>query len=85
MEKRAFDRHDIDHMQSNQRRIENSPEVEPVLLCVFGMIGGVDADEDFLDQTGYLRVSYRDNMPRGSASRGSAVAAEIDCAGMQVK
>jgi hypothetical protein len=61
-------------MQSNQRRIENSPEVETVLLRVFGMIGGVDADEDFLD-----------NMPRGSASRASAVATEIDCAGMQVK
>jgi len=49
------------------------------------MIGGVDADEDFLDQTGNLRVSYRDNMPRGCASRGGAVATEIDCAGMQLK
>ena len=85
MEKRAFDRNDIDDMQSNQRRIENSPEVEPVLLRVFGMIGGVDADEDFLDQTGYLRVSYRDNMPRGYASRGAAIATETDCTGIQVR
>jgi hypothetical protein len=72
-------------MQSNQRRIENSPEVETVLLRVFGMIGGVDADEDFLDQARDLRLSYRDNMLRGYASRGAAIATEFDWAGMQVK
>jgi hypothetical protein len=70
MEKRAFDRHDIDDMQANQRRIENSRKVEGVVLRVAGVIGGVDADEDFLD----LGLSYRDNMSRGYASRGGAIA-----------
>jgi hypothetical protein len=32
------------------------------------MVGGVDADEDFLDQARDLRLSYRDNMLRGYAS-----------------
>ena len=49
MKKGAFDRHDIDDMQSDQRRIEDSREIETVLLRVFGMIGGIEADEDFLD------------------------------------
>ena len=74
MEKRAFDRHDIDDMQANQRRIENSRKVEGVGLRVAGVIGGVDADEDFLDHGRDLRLSYRDNMPRGYASRGGAIA-----------
>jgi hypothetical protein len=85
MEKGAFDRHDIDDMQSDQRRIENSGKIEGVRLCVAGVFGGVDADEDFLDQARNLRVSYRDNMPRGDASRGGGAAATIDWAGMQVK
>ena len=78
MEKRAFDRNDIDDMQSDQRRIEDSRKVEGVRLRVVGVIGGVDADEDFLDQARDLRVSYRDNMPRGYASRGGAIATEMD-------
>jgi hypothetical protein len=49
------------------------------------MVGGVDADEDFLDQARDLRLSYRDNMLRGYASRGAAIATEFDWAGMQVK
>ena len=74
MEKRAFDRHDIDNMQTYHRGIEDAGKVEGILLRVFGMIGGVDADKDFLDQAGDLRVTYRDNMPRGYASRGGAMA-----------
>jgi hypothetical protein len=35
------------------------------------VLGGVDADKDFLDQARDLRVDYRDNMPRGEASRGT--------------
>ena len=85
MEKRAFDRDDIDDMQSNQRRIEDAGKIEAVRLRVAGVLGGVDADEDFLDQVGYLRVSYRDNMPRGYASRGGGIATEFDCPGMQMK
>ena len=81
MEKRAFDRDDIDHMQSNQRRIEDSREVESVLLRVFGVIGGVDADKDFLDQARDLRVYNRDNTASGYFSRGGAIATEFDDAG----
>jgi hypothetical protein len=81
MEKGAFDRNDIDHMQSNQRRIEDSREVESVLLRVFGVIGGVDADKDFLDQARDLRVYNRDNTASGYLSRGSAIATEFDGAG----
>jgi hypothetical protein len=72
MEKRSFDRHDIDDMQANQRRIEDAGEIKGVGLRVAGVIGGVDADKDFLDQARNLRVSYRDNTPRGCASRGGA-------------
>ena len=85
MEKGTFDRHDIDDMQSDQRRIEDSGKIEGVRLCVAGVLGGVDADEDFLDQARDLRVNYRDNMPRGDVSRGGAAAATIDCASRQVK
>ena len=85
MEKRAFDRHDIDDMQSNQRRTENAGKIKAVSLRVAGVLGGVDADKDFLDQARDLRVVYRDNMPRGYASRGAAIATETDCAGMQVR
>ena len=69
MEKRAFDRHYIDDMQSDKRRIEDSSEVEGVGLRVAGMFGGVDADKNFLDQADALRVDYRDNTARGEASR----------------
>jgi hypothetical protein len=78
MEKRSFDRHDIDDMQSNQRRVEDSRKIEAVRLRVARVLGGVDADEDFLDQARDLRLSYRDNMARGYASRGRA--AQFDCA-----
>ena len=70
MEKRAFDRDDIDHMQTDQRRVEKPGEIESVHLCVAGMFGGVDADEDLFDQVCDLRANYRDNMRRGNASRG---------------
>jgi hypothetical protein len=66
-------------MQSDQRRIKDSRKVKGVRLRVVGVLGGVDADEDFLDQGSDLRVSYRDNMPRGYASRGGAIATETDC------
>ena len=39
----------------------------------------------FLIKRGTSDVSYRDNMPRGYASRGGSVATEIDRPGMQVK
>ncbi len=70
MEKRSLDGHDIDHMQTDQRRAEKPREIESVSLRDPGMFGGVDADEDLFDQVDDLRASYRDNMRRGGASRG---------------
>jgi hypothetical protein len=79
MEKRSFDGHDIDDVQANQRRAEKPGEIESVRLCVTGMFGGVDADEDLFDQVDDLRASYRDNMRRGSVSRGRVPVASNRC------
>ena len=79
MKKRSLDRDDIDHMQTNQRRAEKTGEIESIRLCVAGVFGGVDADEDLFDQVDDLRASYRDNMRRGSVSRGRATLASNRC------
>jgi hypothetical protein len=63
-------------MQSDNRRIEDSREIKGVRLRVVGVFGGVDTDQDFLDQARDLRVNYGDNMPRGYASRGGRIASE---------
>ena len=48
MEKRAFDRNDIDHVKSDQGRVESARKVECVSLRIAGMFGGIDADQDLL-------------------------------------
>src|SRR5437870_2390632 len=60
MEKRAFDRHDIDHMQTYQRRAEDPGEMKSIRLRVARMLRSVDPDQDFFDQRPDLGFSYRD-------------------------
>jgi hypothetical protein len=46
MKKGAFDRHNIDHVDANQRRSEAARKMEGAGLRGARMLGSVDADQD---------------------------------------
>jgi hypothetical protein len=70
MEERTFDRHDIDHVQSDQTGIEAMSEVERVGLRVAGVLGGIDADQEFLDhRRTFVARNPRYHEPRGFLKR----------------
>jgi len=69
MKKRAFDRDDIDHMQTDKRSVEFVRDVKCVGLRSAGVFGGIDADQDFFNHR-LPRVTFRDTMTAGRGSRG---------------
>jgi hypothetical protein len=69
MEKGAFDRHDIDHVDANQGRAETARKMKGIGLRGAGMFGSVDADQNSFDHRPGLRSVIRDSMASAAVSR----------------
>ena len=56
MQQRAFNRHNIDHVQADQRGAKTARKMECVSLRGAGMLGGIDADENSFDHRTYPSI-----------------------------
>ena len=70
MEKRTFDRNDIDYMKSNQSGAQAAREIEGVGLRGARVIGSIDADQDLLDHRLPALPVIRDTTGRTRVTRG---------------
>jgi hypothetical protein len=76
MEKRTFDRHNINHVHPNQRRAKAAREMEGVGLRGTRMFGSVDADQDSFDHRPGPPFCDPRYQARAALSRGAGLTSE---------